>query len=73
MSYLQIQKNRQQKGKEFTYVHLATSVWDVHKGHSIQKRICLGRLDADGEQLMLSKGSPARAGITVTITEISGA
>lgn len=70
MSYLQVQKNRRQQGKEFTYVHLATSVWDARKGHSVQKRVYLGRLEPDSERLVLSKGYPARSGTEVTLTEL---
>ena len=67
MSYLQIQRNQRKKGGQFVYVHLARSVWDAVRGRSVQRRVYLGRLEASGLRLVLSKGSALRRGVAVEL------
>lgn len=70
MSYLQVQRNRGKKGGQFAYVHLARSVWDAVRGRSVQRRVYVGRLEASGGRLVLSKGYGARSGETVELAEL---
>jgi hypothetical protein len=70
MSYLQIQRNRGRKGEQFAHVHLARSVWDPVRGRSVQRRVYVGRLEASGQRLVLSKGYGGRSGETVELAEL---
>jgi len=70
MSYLQVQRNRGKKGGQFAYVHLARSVWDPVRGQSVQRRVYLGRVEAAGGRLVLSKGYGARSGEAVELAEL---
>jgi hypothetical protein len=70
MSYLQVQRNRGKKGSEFAYVHLARSVWDPARGRSVQRRVYVGRLDASGRRLVLSKGYGLRSGEAVELADL---
>ena len=70
MSYLQVQRNRGKRGGQFAYVHVARSVWDPVRGRSVQRRAYVGRLEAEGGRLVLSKGYGARSGETVELAEL---
>ena len=70
MSYLQMQRNQRKQGGQFVYVHLARSVWDAVRGRSVQRRVYLGRLEASGERLVLSKGYALHRGAAVELAEL---
>ena len=70
MSFLQVQRTRDQDGRALAYVHLATSHWDQRRGRSLQSRVYLGKLDPSGKRLLLSKGFPARSGQSVALEEL---
>ena len=70
MSYLQIQRNQGRKGEPFAYVHLARSVWDPVRGRSVQRRVYVGRLEASGRRVVLSKGYGGRSGEAVELAEL---
>jgi hypothetical protein len=70
MSYLQMQRNQRKRGGQFVYVHLARSVWDAVRGRSVQRRAYLGRLEASGERLVLSKGYALHRGAAVELAEL---
>lgn len=70
MSYLQIQRNRGKQGRQFAYVHLTRSVWNPAKRRSVQQRVYVGRLEASGERLRLSKGFGGRGGTVVALAEL---
>jgi hypothetical protein len=70
MSYLQIQRNRGKKGQAFAYAHVARSVWDPVRGRSVQRRVYVGRLDASGTRLVLSKGYARGSGTAVELSEL---
>lgn len=70
MSFLQIQAGKSAAGKKFSYVHLATSVWDKDKGRSVQKRLYLGKLDASGENVEMSKSFPGWRGSSLSLAEL---
>ncbi len=70
MSFIQVQKNRLKDGREFAYVHLASSVWRGTRKPPKQDRIYLGRLDRNGEEIIISKGFPARFGEKIPLDEL---
>ena len=67
MSYIQIQWNRSRTGGKLGYAHLAESVWNARKKRSVQRRVYLGKLDNDGTDVIITKGFPSRAGVTVPL------
>jgi hypothetical protein len=70
MSFLQIQKIKDGNGRQFSYVHLASSVWRKKKKSPKQERIYIGRLDKDGREIIISKGFPARSGESIPFDEL---
>ncbi|MCW4047587.1 MAG: transposase, partial [Candidatus Bathyarchaeota archaeon] len=70
MSFIQLQKNRRKDGRQFTYVHLASSVWRGKKRTPKQERIYLGRLDESGREIIISKGFPSRFQEKVPLDEM---
>jgi DNA-binding GntR family transcriptional regulator len=70
MSFLQIQAGKSAAGEKFSYVHLATSVWQKDKGRPVQKRIYLGKLDAAGENVEISKSFPGWRGTKLPLAEL---
>ncbi len=70
MSFIQLQKNRSKDGRQFTYVHLASSVWRGRKKTPKQERIYLGRLDESGREIIISKGFPSRFQESVPLEDI---
>jgi transposase len=70
MSYVQVQTNRDREGREATYVHVATSEWDAAKRRSAQRRLYVGKLDAGGTEVLLSKGFGSGGGARIALAEL---
>jgi len=73
MSFLQLQQKNLVGDKKEKYAYMASSQWNAQKKRSEQKRFYIGRLDADGTHIIISKRFAGNEKILVSINDIEDA
>ena len=73
MSFLQWQQKNLVGDKKEKYAYMASSQWNAQKKRSEQKRFYIGRLDADGTHIVISKRFAGNEKILVSIKDVENA
>ena len=70
MSYLQLQPSSSTEGRKTVYAHMAWSRWDEKKRHSVQGRFYVGRIDDQGENVIINKKFTGGGKIILPLAEV---